>query len=79
MIIYALVLSILILFAGMAIDSGLLYVTKAKLSAAVDSATLTGMKNLQSGQSAAAAMATDIFDANLRRQSANASRHLSNR
>ena len=64
MIIYALVLSILILFAGMAIDSGLLYVTKAKLSAAVDSATLTGMKNLQSGQSAAAAMATDIFDAN---------------
>ena len=50
-IIYALVVPILILFAGFAIDAGILYVTKAKLSTAVDGATLTGMKNLQSGQS----------------------------
>ncbi len=64
MIIYALVMAVLLLFAGIAVDAGLLYVTKAKLSAAVDSATLTGMKNLQSGQTTAATLATGMFDAN---------------
>jgi len=63
-IIYALVVPILILFAGFAIDSGILYVTKAKLSTAVDGATLTGMKNLQSGHTTASMLATNIFDAN---------------
>jgi len=64
MIIYAFLFSILILFAGLAIDAGILYITKAKLSTAVDSATLTGMKNLQSGQTTAATLATNMFDAN---------------
>ncbi len=63
-IIYALVVPILILFAGFAIDAGNLYVIKAKLSTAVDGATLTGMKNLQSGQTTASTLAADMFAAN---------------
>jgi len=63
-VIYALIVPILILFTGLAIDAGILYVTKAKLSTAVDSATLTGMKNLQSGQPTATTLATDMFNAN---------------
>ena len=64
MIAFALIVPILILFAGSAIDAGILYVTKAKLSTAVDAACLTGMKNLQQGQTTAQALATDMFNAN---------------
>ena len=67
-IIYALVVPILILFAGFAIDAGILYVTKAKLGTAVDGAVLTGMKNLGSNtpaaQATAATLAADMFAAN---------------
>jgi Flp pilus assembly protein TadG len=63
-VIYALVVPILILFAGFAIDAGILYVTKAKISTAVDGATLTGMKNLQSGHATASLLAADMFAAN---------------
>ena len=64
LILYALIVPILILFAGLAIDVGILYVTKAKLSTSVDGATLTGMKTLTQGQTTAAALATDVFNAN---------------
>ena len=64
LVVFALVLPILILFAGLAIDAGVLYVTKAKLSAAVDAATLTGMKTLTQGQATASTLALDMFDAN---------------
>ena len=64
LILYALIVPILILFAGLAIDVGILYVTKAKLSTAVDGATLTGMKTLAQGQTTAAQLATDVFSAN---------------
>jgi len=64
LILYAAILAALVLFAGLAIDSGLLYVTKAKLSTAVDAACLTGMKNLLQGQSTATTLATDAFNAN---------------
>src|SRR5271166_4098034 len=64
LIMLAVVLPVLILFSGLAIDAGLLYVTKAKLSMAVDAACLTGMKSLSLGQSKAATLATDEFDAN---------------
>jgi len=64
MVIFAMVLPILILFAGLAIDVGILYVTKAKLSTSVDAACLTGMKNLASGETNAAQLATDMFQAN---------------
>ncbi len=67
-LIYALVVPILILFAGFAIDAGILYVVKAKLGTAVDGATLTGMKNLGSNTAAAQAtastLAADMFTAN---------------
>jgi Flp pilus assembly protein TadG len=63
-IVFAIVLPILALFTGMAIDAGLLYVTKAKLSTSVDAACLTGMKNLVQGQAIAASLAKNIFDAN---------------
>ena len=63
-VIFALILPILILFAGLAIDVGLLYVTKAKLSTSVDAACLTGMKNLPLTQPVAATLATDMFNAN---------------
>ncbi len=64
MVIFALVLPILILFAGLAIDAGICYVTKAKLSTSVDAACLTGMKNLTAGQTIAGQLATDMFQAN---------------
>ena len=58
---------ILILFAGFAIDAGILYVTKAKLWQ-VDGAVLTCMKNLGSNisaaQATAATLAADMFAAN---------------
>jgi Flp pilus assembly protein TadG len=64
MVIFALVLPILILFAGLAIDAGICYVTKAKLATSVDAACLTGMKNLTAGQTIAGQLATDMFQAN---------------
>ena len=57
-------LTIVVLFAGLALDAGLLYVTKAQLSNAVDSACLTAVKNLWQGQTTAAAVASNVFSAN---------------
>ncbi len=64
LVVFALVLPILMLFAGLAIDVGRLYVTKAQLSTSVDAACLTGMKNLTLGQTVAGQLATDMFQAN---------------
>ena len=63
-LIYAFMITVLLLFTGLAIDTGVLYVTKAKLSAAVDGACLAGMKNLSQGQTTAGSIATNIFNAN---------------
>jgi Flp pilus assembly protein TadG len=63
-IIFALIMPVLILFTGLALDAGLLYVTKAKLSTSVDAACLTGMKNLALTQPVAATLAADMFNAN---------------
>ncbi len=57
-------LLVLILFVGLAVDSGMAYITRAKLSKAVDAACLTGMKSLPQGQSTATTLATHIFNAN---------------
>jgi Flp pilus assembly protein TadG len=54
----------LILFAAMAIDMGIIYQSKARLSNAVDSAVLTGAKNYSQGITTAQALATDMFQAN---------------
>ena len=55
---------VLILFMGLAVDGGMAYITKAKLSKAVDAACLTGMKALPQGQPTATTLATHIFNAN---------------
>jgi len=63
-IVLALVLPLLVLSAGLAIDVGVIYATKAKLSTAVDAACLTAMKNLSLGQTTATELGTGIFNAN---------------
>ena len=64
LVVFALVLPILILFAGLALDVGHLYVIKAQLSTSVDAACLTGMKNLTLGQTTAGQLAANMFQAN---------------
>lgn len=64
LVVFALLLIALVLFTGLALDAGLLYITKAKLSTAVDAACLMGMKSLSLGQSKAATLATYEFNAN---------------
>lgn len=64
LIIFALFLPAIVLFVGLCLDVGLLYVTKAKLSTSVDAACLTAMKNLSQGQTTAAVLGADIFNAN---------------
>jgi len=64
LMVYALVIPLLIVFAGMAIDFGFAYVTKMNLSKAVDAAALAGMRNFGKGQAQASAMALDAFNAN---------------
>src|ERR1035441_1990144 len=64
LIVLALVLPILVVSAGLAIDAGILYATKAKLLTAVDAACLTAMKNLSLGQATAAELGTGMFNAN---------------
>ena len=66
-------LPVLILFAAMAIDMGVIYQQKAKLSNAVDSAVLTGAKNYRQGVTAAQNYATDMFQANFGTQPASLS------
>src|ERR1035441_8619430 len=60
----AIVLPILLLFMALALDGGMAYIAKAKLSKAVDAACLTGMKNLWQGEPTAKSLATHIFNAN---------------
>ncbi len=57
--------TVVALFTGLAIDTGILYVTKAKLSSAVDSACLTAVKNLSQGETTATSVATGVFSANM--------------
>jgi Flp pilus assembly protein TadG len=61
---FALFLVIMILFAGLAIDMGFAYVTKARLSKAVDAACLAGMRNSYQGQATAESIARSAFSAN---------------
>ncbi len=66
LVLFALALSSLILVLGLAVDLGFAYVTKAKLSKAVDGACLTAMRNLARGQTTATTLATNSFNANYR-------------
>jgi Flp pilus assembly protein TadG len=61
----ALGVPLLILFSALALDMGMIYRTKARLSNAVDSAVLTGAKNYSLGTTTAQVLANDMFYANL--------------
>ena len=60
----AVLIPIVIIFAGFAIDFGLAYVTKTTLSKSVDAAALAAMRNLNQGQAVATADATNAFTVN---------------
>jgi len=52
------------MFLALSIDVGFAYVTRAKLSRAVDAACLEAMKNLSQGQAMARTLAQNTFNAN---------------
>jgi Mg-chelatase subunit ChlD len=61
----ALLIVVLILFIGLAIDFGFAYVTRANLSKAVDAAALAGIRNVSAqGETPAKAIATNSFNMN---------------
>ena len=61
---FAVLLPVLIIFAGLGIDVGLAYVTRATLSKSVDAACLAGMRNLNQGTSEATTIAQSAFALN---------------
>ncbi len=63
-ILLAIFLTVLLMFLALSIDVGFAYVTRAKLSRAVDAACLTAMKNLSQGQATARTLAQNSFNAN---------------
>lgn len=60
----AILIPILIIFVGLAIDFGLAYVTKTTLSKSVDAASLAAMRTLSQGETQATAAAQSAFTAN---------------
>src|SRR5690349_15802872 len=58
----AVLLAVLLIFTGLAVDSGRAYVVKAQLTKAVDGAALAAARNLNSGSPCQEAM--NIFRAN---------------
>jgi Flp pilus assembly protein TadG len=63
-VLLAVSLTLMLLFLALAIDVGFAYVTKAKLSKAVDAACLTAMRNLAQGQTTAKNLAINSFNGN---------------
>jgi Flp pilus assembly protein TadG len=63
-VLLAIFLVVLLMFLALSIDVGFAYVTRAKLSRAVDAACLTAMKNLSQGQALARTLAQNTFNAN---------------
>ena len=64
MLLFVLFMVVLFLFAGLGIDLGFAYVTRARLSKAVDSACLAAVRNIGAGTVSASAVATNAFFAN---------------
>ena len=64
LVLFLLMMVILFVFVGMGIDLGFAYITKAQLSKAVDSAALSGMRNIAKGQTTAGLIASNAFTAN---------------
>ena len=65
LIMLAIAISVLLIFAGLAIDFGIAYTHQTALSRAVDAAALEGMRNLSQGSTAAKQLANDTFTANV--------------
>jgi Flp pilus assembly protein TadG len=63
-VIFAVMLPVLLSFAGLGIDYAFAYVTKATLSRAVDAASLAAMRNINRGQAQATAFAQSAFNVN---------------
>src|ERR1019366_9250748 len=55
---------VMMMFVALSVDVGFAYVTRAKLSRAVDAACLEAMKNLSQGQAMARTLAQKAFQAN---------------
>lgn len=64
LLMFVLFMIVLVVFIGLGVDLGFAYMTRASLSKAVDSACLTGMRNLSEGQTAAGNAARAAFSAN---------------
>ena len=58
-------ISVLLIFAGLAIDFGIAYTHQTALSRAVDASALEGMRNLSQGTTIARQLANDTFTANV--------------
>ncbi len=63
-ILLAVCLTVMLMFLALSIDVGFAYVTRARLSRAVDAACLEAMKNLSQGQAMARTLAQNSFNAN---------------
>src|SRR5260221_10035494 len=61
LLMFVLFMIVLIVFIGLGIDLGFAYITRARLSKAVDSACLTGMRNLYQGPTQAGLVASNAF------------------
>ncbi len=64
LLMFALFIIVLFVFVGLGVDLGFAYITRARLSKAVDSACLTGMRNLYQGQTLAGEVASNAFAIN---------------
>ena len=64
LVIFALFLTVLMLFVGLGVDLGFAFITKAQLSKAVDAAALAGMSNFYLGGDTASNIAAGTFSAN---------------
>ncbi len=60
----ALIIPVLIVFVALSIDLGMAYITKTTLAKSVDAAALAAIKNLNEGETKAAALASNVFLAN---------------
>jgi len=64
LVLLAIIIPMLIIFLGLALDYGLAYVAKTTLSKAVDAAALAAMRNLNQGETQAGKDAIAAFQAN---------------
>lgn len=64
LVLFAVFLTVLLLFMGLGVDLGFAYITKAQLAKAVDAAALAGMSNFYQGSAIASNIAAGTFAAN---------------